>query len=117
MSLAYYDMDGKPITQEEWVRQYENNTIKQDELPNGYFVSTIWLGLDHGFSHVGPPSERIPIIFETLVFGSAKCRREIEGRRYATKAEAESGHAEFVMKFKIKDPIPANRQEDADARD
>lgn len=112
MSLAYYDMDGKPITQTEWLRLYENNVVKQDELPNGYFVSTIWLGIDHNFGHCkGPPSEHIPIIFETLVF-KTKCRHEVDGRRYSTKAEAEAGHAEFAMKWRIKDRVPANKQEE-----
>jgi len=110
---AYYDMDGNPITQNEWIEQYENNVVKQDFLPNGFVVSTIWLGIDHSFRHwKGPPSEHIPIIFETLVFKSMKFREECDGRRYSTKAEALNGHSEFVMKWRIKDPIPANSQEE-----
>jgi hypothetical protein len=113
VSLAYYDMDGKPITQEEWVRQYEQNVVKQDFLPNGFVVSTIWLGIDHSFRHwKGPPSEHIPIIFETLVFNDPKFSGECDGRRYSTKAEAEAGHAEFAMKWRIKDRVPANKQEE-----
>src|SRR5215471_17514474 len=33
------------------------------ELPNGGRVSTVFLGLDHNYSGVGPP-----IVFETMIF-------------------------------------------------
>lgn len=52
------------------------------------WVSTVWLGLDHGFG--GGPS----LIFETLVF---PLQERME--RYATKAEAEEGHARIVAEL------------------
>lgn len=51
-------------------------------------VSTVWLGLDHGFLPGGPP-----LIFETMIFGgdyADYCQR------YATEAEAAAGHAAVV---------------------
>jgi hypothetical protein len=47
-------------------------------------VSTVFLGLDHGFA----ASER-PILFETLVFGG---EHDGDMNRYATWSEAEEGH-------------------------
>ncbi|MDQ2750234.1 MAG: hypothetical protein M3Y44_12030 [Actinomycetota bacterium] len=47
-----------------------------------YFVSTVWLGIDHKWSHLGPP-----IIFETMVFPECEV-----SRRYATEAQARAGH-------------------------
>jgi hypothetical protein len=51
-------------------------------------VSTVFLGLDHNFSMVGPP-----LLFETMVFGGPL---NGECRRYATWVEAEAGHREVV---------------------
>jgi hypothetical protein len=48
-------------------------------------VSTVFLGLDHRFFGDGPP-----ILFETMIFGG---RHDSYQERYATKAEAEAGHA------------------------
>lgn len=47
-------------------------------------ISTVFLGLDHNYSGVGPP-----ILFETMVFGGP-LNHEME--RYATWEEAEVGH-------------------------
>jgi hypothetical protein len=38
--------------------------VAQDDVPNDSFLSTVWLGLDHGF--VGPP-----LFFETMRFAKA----------------------------------------------
>jgi len=49
-------------------------------------VSTVWLGLDHGYGG-GPP-----LIFETMVFGGA---HDEDQWRYPTEVEALAGHAEI----------------------
>jgi len=49
-------------------------------------VSTVFLGLDHSFDE-GPPQ-----LFETMVFGGPLAD---EMDRYATWAEAKSGHAKM----------------------
>lgn len=73
----------------------------------GMWVSTVWLGLDHGFSFL-PGDDRRPIIFETMIFdhsgdepggeGVADWLGAWDGQcwRYATEAEAIAGHAEVV---------------------
>jgi hypothetical protein len=63
---GYYDRQGNAMTLMEWSRRLEsginNRRVAEDWLPNGYWVSTVWLGLDHSFGS-GPP-----VIFETMVF-------------------------------------------------
>lgn len=39
--------------------------VRRDTLPDGTWVSTVFLGLDHGFDPDGPP-----ILFETMIFDS-----------------------------------------------
>jgi len=59
-------------------------------------VSTVFLGLDHGFGH-GPP-----LLFETMVFVNGSS----EGMaRYATWDEAVEGHQRMVMQVFKPTPI------------
>ena len=69
------------------------------ELPNGYWVSTVWLGLDHRF--VESP---MPLIFETMVF-RGKSGRDYDMERYSTEADAIHGHNLMVKKWKAKNPF------------
>jgi hypothetical protein len=74
--------------------------IKQEDLPNGYWVSTVWLGLDHRFGD----TTGLPVIFETMVFnhkwGRSMADHDME--RYCTEEEARAGHARMVEKWKDK---------------
>jgi len=87
--------------------------IAETEVAGVWRVSTIWLGLDHGFSFMGAP----PDIFETMVFelaeshGYAKlatmewCYRfhaAYDGytMRYSTETEARGGHAAIVAEVR-----------------
>src|SRR5215472_14360522 len=66
----YFDRQGFPIPGDHggtltWalrMQDEENVIVARDELPDGTILSTVWLGLDHGF--FGPP-----LIFETMRFG------------------------------------------------
>jgi len=62
-------------------------------LPNGRWVSTVWLGLDHCFGD-GPP-----VIFETMVFTTKESLDDLDCKRYSTEAEALAGHAKMVEKW------------------
>lgn len=62
-----------------------NRIVAQTTLPNGLFVSTVFLGIDMSLG-AGPP-----ILFETLVF--PMCDDEV---RYATWTEAVAGHDAIV---------------------
>jgi len=76
----YYAPDGEPLSQDEWIELFEKR--REDMSPESWWrkhteidnlweggnaepirVSTVWLGLDHGF--LGPP-----LFWETMVFGS-----------------------------------------------
>lgn len=54
------------------------------------FVSTVFLGMDHGMTFEGPP-----VLWETLVFrGSLAIDRSM--LRYSSRADAEAGHEATV---------------------
>ena len=92
--MNYYNKQGEKITIEEWCSLLKDRSykiIKQEELENGKFVSTVWLGLDYQFEEGEPP-----LIFETMVFQMEGNYRE----RYSTLAEAEEGHKRIVNKYK-----------------
>jgi hypothetical protein len=53
-------------------------------------ISTVWLGLNHNFSGLGPP-----LIFETMLFGLDEEVDEYQWR-YSTKEAALAGHDQAV---------------------
>lgn len=69
--------------------------IALDEIA-GIRVSTIFLGIDHGFSFFN--EEAKPVLFETMVFAGDWSEEEM--RRYCTYEEAEAGHKEIVANIK-----------------
>ena len=96
MSTEFYGLDGQPITMEEWgdLAKSGERIIEQTTLPNGAWVSTVHLGIDHGWGE-GPP-----IIFESMVFARAEdVSDDLDQQRYATLEEARSGHALLVTKW------------------
>lgn len=95
--LPCFDRDGNPITVEQMAQlrlvDNEYQIVAQDDVltPDGHtmWVSTVWLGLDHG--HGYSPE---PVIFETMVFV-----RGFEGeycQRYTTEQSAKDGHDEII---------------------
>lgn len=91
----YFDRDGNPISRTEWAwlfAQPEYQIVRhwhRDE----WLVSTVWLGLDHGFGF-----EETPIIYETMVFRVPGF--EDYERRYATEGDAVAGHDSIVSEVK-----------------
>lgn len=74
----------------EWGRFFndsEARVIGNDKVGEAT-VSTVFLGLDHGFGHAGPP-----VLFETMVFDLPGDERQV---RYTTIEEAEEGHRGVV---------------------
>lgn len=97
LNLDIYDKDGKLIEAvEDFATLFENREYRRIAatlLPNGYWVSTVWLGINHRYGDGGPP-----LIFETMVFigeGSV----DVDCRRYPTLAEAQAGHAATVAEW------------------
>ena len=96
----------------EWARWFEeaNRVVACTHLIDGSRVSTVFLGLNHGWGD-GPP-----MIFETALFSSETIyspilKREVQEceivARYATWGEAEAGHMEWVEKCVPPDLIAA----------
>lgn len=96
--MNYYNKQGEKITIEEWCSLLKDRSykiIKQEELDNGRFVSTVWLGFDYQLEEGGKP-----LIFETMVFPSKEDWDGEYCERYSTLGEAIEGHERIVNKYK-----------------
>ena len=60
------------------------------KLENDICISTVFMGLNHSFI-----DDRVPILFETMVFGGILNQ---ERERYSTWQDAEEGHKRWVDK-------------------
>jgi len=109
----YYDRKGRPIGLMDWARLHEdaNYLIIAQHWVRGWMVSTVWLGIDHGFSTMFSDGPHVPVIFETMIFAPGDVRLGKEDweagagaagsghidldeyqERYATEAAAQAGH-------------------------
>ena len=100
----YFNPDGKPISQDQWLALFEERgsggdedwwKVGDDEL-GGYEVHTMWMGVDIGYATA--PWKTRAMIYETMVFGDGPLAGET--MRYATREEAESGHAAMVERVR-----------------
>jgi hypothetical protein len=93
----YYDRQGQPITNVfAWGKKLEDRAyqrVAETTLPDGKWISTVWLGLDHNYGD-GPP-----LIFESMVFPKRGEYGELDCERYSTEADALAGHAQLVEKW------------------
>ena len=98
----YYDRQGHPMTSREWAAtfetRHEQKRVAETTLPNGRWVSTVWLGLNHAFG-AGPP-----LIFETMVFPNKGDMGDFDCERYSTEAEALVGHEWMCAKWLVEEP-------------
>lgn len=86
----YYDKKGNRISMESWaalVEDFNYKLVKVTEIAD-VKVSTVWLGLDHGFGG------NRPVIFETMTFPGQDCER------HCTLQEAIVGHERMVEQVK-----------------
>lgn len=101
----YFILKGNEITTTsdilEWGKFMEGQErlIKQERLKikdKKYFVSTVFLGLDHGFSFLETSSK--PVLFETMIFPEDDNKEEWEEyqTRCCTKEEALKQHQEAI---------------------
>lgn len=89
-----YDREGNPTTLGVWAMlqgYHPEYKIVEQTQDGDVLVSTVWLGLDHSFPLPGHP--RIPIIFETMIFGGSEDGFQ---ERYATEEQARKGHRNAV---------------------
>lgn len=121
--LGMYILDerGEPVPEPdtlkwaEWTETSFRNgarRLAQDTI-GPYLVSTVFMGIDHGFGE-GPP-----VLWETMIFGMEeeieflgkrrRCRKDAGAYRYTSKAEALAGHASAVkLAESLPRPIPSD---------
>lgn len=92
MSDRYIERDGQPVPEPDlfvWARWFEtaNRHVARDVVGPAE-ISTVFLGLDHGFW--GRPA-----LYETMVFWRGHPLDQ-ECVRYSTREEAVAGHEEMV---------------------
>ena len=90
----YWDRAGEPMGREDWITKMSDDMYKRvalDTFPDGTFVSTVWLGLDHSFG-----SKR-PIIFESMIFGPWVPDDDEFQWRYSSEMRARDGHRRIVQ--------------------
>ena len=95
MSL-YFDKNGQPLDLDTWCQLLHDMAYKriaETTLPNGRWVSTVWLGLDHQWGNGSR------LIFESMVFPSEDNMSELDMVRYSTLGEAQTGHEAMVQKW------------------
>ena len=96
----YYDKEGNSISEAVWVILHSTSRykiLKHLRLDNDYWVSTVWLGMDHRWVDEGPP-----LIFETMVFyPPSKGGNESQMQRYSSEEEALLGHEKWLKNIKI----------------
>lgn len=109
----YFDRKGEPIELDEWVELLGQPEYKRvaGDIIGPYWVSTVWLGLDHGWG-VGDV-----LIFETMVFGDDLKERGVFGQwRYETEEEALRGHALIANRVRELEDVSNMREALADFR-
>lgn len=93
----------------EWM-QKNDRIVKQEDI-GPFFVSTVFLGVDHSFDEHAPP-----VLFETMVFGDeiqnevfkmpVRMRESLDEatlfNRYSTWEQAEEGHKEIAHRVRRK---------------
>lgn len=106
----YYKLDeaGEPVPCEdilEWAswfaQSHEARVVVKTELPSGTTVSTVFLGIDHGFRGGEP------VLWETMMFGG---NYDLACDRYRSRRDAIVGHEMWVLVAKGEmTPIDARR--------
>jgi hypothetical protein len=87
----------QPASLGDWATSFENEDRRVRKTQIGPFeVSTVFLGLDHDFSGLGPP-----VLFETMTFLRGEGAVDVEGMndedgRSSKWAEAEAMHQKAV---------------------
>lgn len=119
MNYFWYDKDGKPLettddyNTSQWKKEHnlieklltnrKYKIIKQEYTPKKKFwISTVWLGIDHDFGWRGGVPNPHPLIFETMQF--RKDHKENyyinnDMNRYHTTEQALLGHQKMLRKW------------------
>ena len=79
----YYILNDQPIpipvddmlVWARWFEGHRDERVVRQETVGNFWVSTVFLGIDHSFAEGGPP-----ILFETMVFGPDDSRESFAER-------------------------------------
>lgn len=82
----YYKLDDNRKVIESDRSNFGHEIVQRTILPDGVWISTVFIGLDMASGH-----SPAPVVFETMIF-SADNDGELY-RRYSTWEEAVAGHA------------------------
>lgn len=99
----HYDRSGNPISFRDYMRllayyqDHEEYKRVAETTVGDYWVSTVWLGLDHGLGHPHEPLQ----IFETMVFNQVTEESDLECWRYPSETEAMVGHEKMVERVRL----------------
>jgi len=93
---------GEPVPEpnlERWAEWFQtaDRRVDRTDLPNGGFISTVFLGLDHSFKESGPP-----VVWETMVFDSNR-KSQFMDRCSGSREQAEAMHQRMWFHFQRKE--------------
>lgn len=115
MTPPYYILDAElrevRVGLIQWAKWFEtaNRTVGAD-FAGPYWISTVFLGLDHNFFK-GPP-----LLYETMIFKRINDENMVSVqlvKRYSTWTEADEGHIETLNKVK-EGKLPNDDYEETD---
>jgi hypothetical protein len=108
------DANGEPvictdlITWAMWIEHERDKWCIRTDLGKWGSVSTIFLGIDYGWSFLAPdPLTYRPTLWETMVFGG---EHDCYQRRYTSRKEALEGHRETVEMVRERTTLEKLRQ-------
>jgi hypothetical protein len=79
--------------------------VQQDTLPNGYWVSTVFLGLNHSLG------DDPPVLWETMVFTKKDGDGDLDMERYTSLEDAKKGHKAMCEEWSRHEPISEEEHE------
>lgn len=97
MNFYLLDENKQPyeVSLEESYKLYSDinmKVVQQDKLDNGMFVSTVFLGMDHGWGDKTDPEYK-PVLFETMIFDDSRdSDTDDYQERYTSYEDALEGH-------------------------
>lgn len=82
----------KKVSRDIYISKFDSQNVRvAKDTINGIDISTVFLGIDHGFAG------NAPMLFETMVFGGPDNQYQ---ERYSTWEQAEKGHQRAVNMVK-----------------
>lgn len=105
--MDHYILDerGEPIEVDlmTWARwfEHEDRVVLQEHPARDVLVSTVFLGLDHGFYFDGLPHP--PVLWETMIFGGPFDQFQ---DRYTSRLDALRGHALALSLVELYRAVP-----------